>query len=889
MRKQPLFSFLLLFLATSISAFTPVHRADLDNGLTVLSRRVDTPQKVSVQLWYNVGSKDEQSNEFGLAHWLEHMIFGGTETLSESDIDAITQKISASCNASTFKDWTRYYFNVPTQHWKKVLPVMADCMKNCTFKEDKLASEVKVVIQELKMRKENYQQVLYEKLMAAVYPDSPYQHPIIGYKQDLWNLSRDNMYQFYQKHYVPNNAVLVVVGDVDPYDVESSAQEYFGHIPADHTYTKQSSYHNKDIGTHSVTIYRDVQVPRVTVAYGIPGIKEKRDFVVDTLSLLLTGGKESRLHKKLVDETQLVRSVGSGCFGQVEHDLFVITFEPQNIEYVEEVIQVINQEFAEIAQAGVNFEELERASRIFKTDLYDTFESNSEQATLLGMTYLSTKDENYMFTRLHDDLPRLQHEIADYVREYMQPFHMHRAYLLPFAPGCSAEWQKIQQQSDQQDTQILQQKIRDTEVEPPQYAHTVYVEEMADRSFPKPQEHVLSNGIKVFSYHRDNIPKISITFDMKVDADYDSDEKPGLLRVLTKMLREGGTYNYSAEQFAHEFESRGIDLSIGAGSVSMSLLAQDLPIALELLREGLMNAMFEEHALEKVRSWALADCKKFWDSPGAIASKLVHDELYPDHPYSKNLLGTEESIMRITRDDLFEFYHRYFSPDDARLAIVGDIAGHDIIGLLENTLGQWHGPAVEDIVYPELPETEHDMITHHINRDQVVLCYAGKSINRHHEDFDALLIFDQIFGNGMSSKLFKLREKSGAFYSISGSLISGAGDEPGMVMINTLVSLDRLQEVRDMIEETIRTVVDTVTEEEVAQAKQLLLHRLSNKYSTNGSIASMFMFLEHFKLPFDHFETRAEQLRHIDAHQVREAARKILNLEKMKVFMVGRV
>ena len=202
----------------------------LDNGMTVLIRPVHTVPKVSIQLWYGVGSRDEGDQERGIAHLIEHMIFKGTETLSESDINVVTHTLSGNCNAFTSYDYTGYLFNFPTRHWKEALPIMADCMRNATFKDEMLNSEMKAVIQELKMYRDQYLRSLLEGMVSTIFADHPYHHPIVGYKQDLWSVRGDTLKKFFQKHYTPDNATLVVVGDVDEKDALAAVKKYFCNI-----------------------------------------------------------------------------------------------------------------------------------------------------------------------------------------------------------------------------------------------------------------------------------------------------------------------------------------------------------------------------------------------------------------------------------------------------------------------------------------------------------------------------------------------------------------------------------------------------------------------------------------------------------------------------------
>jgi len=231
----------------------------LSNGLTVLVYPIRTIPKVSVQLWYNVGSKNEKSGQRGLAHFLEHMLFKGTKKLSELDMTHIAHKLSGGCNACTSYDYTAYYFDLPSHNWSVALDLLADTMRNCTFKQDLFNAELAAVIQELKLYKDDFTSTLEEEMITTIFSGHPYHYPIIGFKQDLWNIDYENMVNFYRKHYVPNNATLVVVGDVSPDEVYEQAQRYFGSIAADPAYTKSVHYWDRDIKNTTTVLSRDVQ------------------------------------------------------------------------------------------------------------------------------------------------------------------------------------------------------------------------------------------------------------------------------------------------------------------------------------------------------------------------------------------------------------------------------------------------------------------------------------------------------------------------------------------------------------------------------------------------------------------------------------------------------
>ncbi len=388
-----------------------VHKKVLANGMTILVRPVHTLPKVSLQIWYNVGSKDEKTNEKGIAHLIEHMIFKGTKILSESDINIITHMLSGSTNAFTSYDYTGYLFNFPAQHWQEALPILADCMQNVSFKDDHLNSEMKAVIQELKMNRDNYQRSLIMDLIGAIFPDHPYHFPVIGYKQDLFDVHADRLRAFYKKHYWPNNATLVVVGDVDVAQTFDLARDYFEKIPANPAYKKEEFYYNTDILAQKVTLYRDIQQPFAIAAFVIPGAQTKNEHLIDVLALILGAGKGSRLYRKLVDEMQLVASLAAFPFLLFEHGIFIIAYEPKDIKQIPEIEKVIHDEIAHIIKDGLNDVEFTRALKQARMAYYDLLESIEAQAREIGRAYVATGDQDFAFHFLDKPKKEVEQEI----------------------------------------------------------------------------------------------------------------------------------------------------------------------------------------------------------------------------------------------------------------------------------------------------------------------------------------------------------------------------------------------------------------------------------------------------------------------------------------------
>lgn len=865
----------------------------LDNGLTILIRESHEIPKVALEMWYNVGSKDELTGEKGIAHLIEHMIFKGTDNLlSESDINVLVHKLSGRCNAFTSHDYTGYDFVLPTHHWHEALPVIADCMINCSFQDDMLNSEMKAVIQELKLGKDQYERALIQELIGMIFSDHPYHYPVIGYKQDLWNVRGKDLLAFYKKHYHPNNATLVVVGDVKADEVEMLANRYFGSIPQDESYSKRENFFHRDIASKSLTIYREVTQPTILYAFVVPGAREKKGTAIEIFEWIFGKGNSSRLYKKLVNDTQLATDITVGCWELFDYGVFFILVEPKDINDSGEIERIIGMQLEDIAENGVGDEEFERGYKKAQMDFYSLLEDIEDQATAIGHAYLATGDENYVFTSLEQSSESLKQQMQEIVSTSLRPIIMHKGFVLPLPKSEKKSWAQLQNESDDEDQRILSARVRTTEVQPAVYANAVEIQQPDHFDFPKPETCTLSNGLKVFSYNNETTPKINIIVMFKARSYYDPQDKQGLYTFVTDMMTEG-TEHYTAEEFADAIESRGMSIKVSPGCISMKMLTSDFVFGLSLLKEILTRATFSEDEIEKVRDQLLTNIKQYWDEPRSFVSQLVRAEIYKDHPYNKQSIGTAESIPSISREDLVGFYNDYISPTGARIAIVGDIASYDIKNVLEKELGDWQPRDVMDVEFPVLACVPAKEINYTINRDQVILCFAQLSIDRKDPNFDTYLLFDQIFGGGalnsMSSRLFDLREQTGLFYSIHGSLIAGVDEQPGMFQIRTIVSLDRLAEAEKVIKETIDMVIDTLTQDELEEAKRAVINTLVDHFASNGEIAGTFLYLDRFKLPADYFDNRAEQIAKITLDDLKNSVKNILNSKNLITVRVGRV
>jgi zinc protease len=879
-------------ISLKVSLVNQIKKHVLSNRLNVLVYPLKTIPKVAIQLWYEVGSKDEKDGQRGLAHLLEHMIFKGTDILSESDINLIAHKLSGNCNAFTSHDYTGYLFDFPKQNWKIALPLLANCMRKCTFKEDLLNAELKAVIQELKMYKDDYQSTLCEQMITTLFKEHPYHYPIIGYKQDLWSITQQGLLNFYAKHYVPNNATLVIVGDVEFEETIDLAQKAFGQIPADANYKHDIYNYFPDMRSHTVVIKRDIQQPMVMYAWVVPGLKAKQSHIIDAIRWILGEGKGSRLYKKIVDEQKLATDLQVDLYEMFDQSVFFIHVDPVDQAVIETITQTIATELDLLHKNGINEYELQRAQKQSLMEHLSLFENNMKLAYEIGSTFLSSKNENAVA-----EYPILQKQIDEqtidqFIKHYLRSSLMSKGMVLPLDEQELKDWLMLQQQSDKEDERILSRKIRESTVECGIYVEKVVAEEAAHFAYPRAKISELSNGLKLLTHSNKQTPKIDLILDLKVRHFYDPEDKQGLINFMSMMLLEG-TEQYPDDNLADAAESRGIGIDIRAGMISISVLKEDFEFALHLLHQLVAKATFPEKSIEKIKGQNDADIAQYWDSPTEFVAQSARSAVYKDHPYHKNILGSKDSIKKINHQDLVTAYKKYSSPYGARLAIVGDLEGINVETIVQNVLGNWQGSDVPDLEFPPLQEISKKDLNISFNRDQTVLCFAGKSVSRFDKQFDALLLFDQIFTGGvlgsMSSYLFQLREQTGLFYTIGGSLVAGADEQPGLVFVRTIVSNDRLQEAERLIEKAMIDCQKLLADVDIEHARNALVNSLVDHFESNYNIAEAFLFLDRFKLPADYFDHRLKTLKAITKNDIEAAVKEILDPSRLIRIRIGRI
>ncbi len=403
----------------------------LKNGLKVYVIEEHSSPVVSVQVWYKVGSKNEVVGITGSAHLLEHMMFRGTKKIK--NFSQIIDELGGMDNAFTSFDETAYWCEIPSSAVKKVLYMEADRMRNITF--DGFEEERNVVIEERRWRIENDQRgALWEALFSTIFWAHPYRNPVIGWRSDLENVSLEKVKQFYETYYAPNNAYLIVVGDVKAEEVFKIAEKYFGKYKSKEI-PKFYTTEPKQRGPRRTEIKKEGFATYIALAYRVPKASSEYSPAVSLLADILGGGKTSKLYKSIVYNKQLASSISAFYYGLKDEGLLIIFATLQQGKDINELEKAINEEIENLRKNKVSDEELIRAKNSQLANLIYSRESVVRLGFQLGYALIKTENPNYI-----NEYPKLiqkvsKKDIEKIINEYINDDNKTTVIVHPIPPS----------------------------------------------------------------------------------------------------------------------------------------------------------------------------------------------------------------------------------------------------------------------------------------------------------------------------------------------------------------------------------------------------------------------------------------------------------------------
>ena len=747
----------------------------LDNGLEVILARDTSAPTVAVNIWYRVGSANDPMGKSGFAHLFEHMMFEGSPHIANNVMDQLLERVGGSSNAFASSDVTGYYQTVPSHQLPLALWIDADRMGGLDVTQENLDNQRAIVIEELQLRYDNspYGEAV-RALLTIPFSYEPYQRHTAGSIEDVNKATLDDLLVFHRTYYVPNNATLVVAGDIDFDTTRTLIDDLFGPIPRGDDPPALPEFVPVDQDEAEFITIEDplINLPALLVAYEIPPLVNDDYPALDLLSRVLSVGDSSRLAKRLVDtgmalqaDAWIIDNRGPGIFafiliGNVGVDLA----ELEAASY---------EELQAIIDDGVPQEELDKVIAGIRSRGILGLETALGLASSVQSANYYFGDPGAVFTGINRYEAATSEDIQRVATEYLEETDRHvfnvvlsEAEAPPKVEPYAAE-DVVEQEPDYR--YVIEQSEAPSPLDSNEF------------NLPTITENVLENGLEVVVIEQPNMPIISLDIYFAGGSTAAPQDLPGLASMAGSLISRG-TETRSAQDLAGSIEQVGGALGSGAGSDSMSLgvfaLIEDSDLAFELLADMTLNANFPKNEVERERAERISGLEASLAQPGFVAGRTFGRLLYEGHPYGN--ATTFESLEAITRDDIVAFYESRSQPENGLLIIAGAITTEEGLQYAEQHFADWEG-AAEPVSYPQLPD--------HSGREIYLVDRSGSTqanfilgnigMNGASLDYFPARVLNRVLGGSFSSRLVQnIREEKGYTYSIGSRLQLSGGYRP---------------------------------------------------------------------------------------------------------------
>ena len=866
----------------------PIHETCLDNGLLVILKEVHNAPVTSIWMWYRVGSRNEIDGQTGLAHWVEHMMFKGSPHFPKGQIMMAVDRLGGHVNAMTTADYTAYYATLPSEHAELALRVEADRMVDAFFDPDEVETERSVIIAEREASENWPRFMLAEEVIASAFRLHPYRHQTVGWKEDLRAITRDQLYAFYRRHYQPNNAVLVGVGDLDPPSFMAMIERHLGALqPGD---LPASTIHQEppQRGERRVTLRLPGAAPLVRLSYRTPGVTHPDYMPLVVLDAVLSGGRamfafgdalarSARLYRALV-ETQLASAVGSHYHPSLDPYLLTMGATVQEGRGPAQVEDALKAEVARAQRESVTERELEVAIRQTQAQFAYSSESVTSQALTLG--YLEMVDRYARMDEILGELARVTAQDVQRVADtYLTDDSLTAGWFLPLESGHDVA--DAPPPSDRS---------------PPPEGVCLYSRERRGAIGPESvSRHRLANGVTLLVKENPSSSVVAVQGDILAGAIHDDADRLGTAVLTASMLRRG-TQRHTYVDLNEALDNAGAELSISAGRDDMGFggqaLADDFCLLIDCLSEILLEPVFPEGELEKLRGQMLTHLSIMENDTGYRADRAFMEALYPpDHPYSRPVAGSREALRAATRDGLLRFYHEHYHPRTLVMSVVGAIEAHQVLDKVGATFGRWQAeghPSSWNVPAADTPSQIISRRVHLPGKAQVDLIWGVVGLARTSPDYYAAMMANTILGQlGMMGRLgCQVRDDQGLAYYVSSNLHSARGAHPWSIVAGVHPDNVALA-VESIVHEVERLCTQPVSDDELNDCRSFIVGSLPLHLETNEGIGAFLLAIEEYGLGLDYLERHPHLISSVTKQDIQRVAQQYLTLDRYVLSMSG--
>ena len=759
----------------------------LDNGLRLVLSEDHLTPVAAVCLWYDVGSRYEVKGRTGLAHLFEHLMFQGSAQVKGNGHFELVQGAGGSLNGTTSFESTKYFETMPAHQLELALWLEADRMGSllAALDEESMENQRDVVKNERRQRYDNVPYgTAFERMAALVYPAGhPYHHTPIGSMADLDAATLDDARAFFRTNYAPNNAVLAVVGDIDPEQTLRWVQKYFGSVPSyDGKLPPRDGTLPDLIGKELREELRENVPARALMAgYRLPQDGTRECDAADLALTVLGEGMSSRLYNRLVrrDRTAvaasfgLLRLAGAPSLGWLD-------VKASGGAGIPQIEAAVDEELARLGAEAPAADELERAQAQLEREWLDRLGTVAGRADELCRYAVLFGNPQLAFTAISRILDITAEEVRAVAAARLRPDN--RAVLV-YEPVTSedtagaAAGRARRSRPARRSRRQRRRPGRSREVTDAAVTMDFHPQPAAGQAkpwaFPAPGRGTLGNGLTVLRCHRpgQQVAAVQICLDAPLDAEPDGLD--GIAAIMVRALFQGAG-KHTAEQFAAELERCGATADSGAdysgARVSLEVPVSRLPRALGLLAEALHAPAFADTEVGRLVRNRLDRIPHEMANPGRRAAKQLAQELFPASArMSRPRRGTEDTVARIDAAGVRAFYQAHVRPATATAVIVGDFAGVDLDAVLTDTLGGWAGGSAEPLRLPPVTadDTGRVVIVDRPGAVQTQLLIGRVGPDRHDRVWPALVLGTYCLGGTLTSRLDRvLREEKGYTYGV---------------------------------------------------------------------------------------------------------------------------
>ena len=879
--------------ATINDQFRALRVEKLDNGLTVYLLPVPTSPVVSTMLAYKVGSGDEEKDQTGLSHYLEHLLFKGTDKLMPGDIDRATQRNGGRNNAYTSEDMTVYHFDFASDRWKQALEIEAARMRGTKIDDrHEFQQEKGAVISELKGGEDRPWDLEYKAILPLLFDKAaPYSHPVIGEEKHVRGATAEVIRRHYDKWYHPNNASLVVCGGFDPDDALAVIKKLFADIPkTDLPKRKEpppATPRTKQVRKEFVSKF---DAARMMIGYNTARVGDDEDYILDVIDDLLSTGKTSRLYKRLVEGDELANSVGTQNNTGRHPGWFAVQVEMLKGLDRTKAEKAAFEEVGKLADKPVSADELKRVQRRILASFLFGKESVHEFADLIarGVTY---KDLDYVKTYLDRLMKVTPADVQRVAKKLLTPDKAVVVWSVPAddpkpaekMAGLSGTGNAVTESGEPITTRSLRDRFQQKDKPAPGTAAI---------DLTKAKRVELKNGLVAILLENRRLPILVADAHVREVRLREPADKSGVAALLGDLLEEG-TDKHTGEQIADLIEATGGSLSLTMSGGTVKVLTPDADLALGLLFECLQKPTFPKEAVERKRAQLLSVIADVETQPQNRARQALSAAVYGDHPFGRSAFGSKPVVEKLTVADLKAFHAATFAPNRTTVVVVGDFDTADMLKKLEALTADWKPVKADELKVAAPPKAGKpgEIIQSDPTAAQTHVYIGHSGIKRDDPDYYALLVMDNVLGvgPGFTDRLSAtLRDRQGLAYTVNASISGTAGDQPGLFLGYIGTFPDKYVWVREgFLKEVNRIRDEKATEQEVEDAKKYLLGSLPFGLTTNESIAGLLLNAERYKLGFDFLDKYREKVKAVTVEDVQRVAKKHLDPKKLTLSVVG--